>query len=197
MGRKTPRNPVRRERAHQKFSDGIMLLYDGECHLCGRKGADTIDHVVPVAWGGSDHPANLKPAHRSCNSSKGADRPPRKEWRFAAKWLPGHGGNVSGTVHVPFLPLVTWGPLIVLLLLGFAARWAAGEFRLPVLDEVGAALIVAPLLINMVSFVLWWFVCRSATKAAHAVPTIEADEWLRVELAKKAGSWSRGPANPG
>lgn len=42
------------------------------CNLCGRPGADTVDHVVPLALGGADHPGNWQPAHRSCNSSAGA-----------------------------------------------------------------------------------------------------------------------------
>lgn len=52
------------------------------CHLCG-EAIDpdlpsnhpmdlTIDHVVPRAAGGSDDLDNLRPAHRACNSAKGA-----------------------------------------------------------------------------------------------------------------------------
>lgn len=44
----------------------------GICHLCGKPGADTLDHVVALAedpnGGGLE---NWLPAHRSCNSSKG------------------------------------------------------------------------------------------------------------------------------
>jgi 5-methylcytosine-specific restriction endonuclease McrA len=47
-----------------------------DCHLCGeRLGlADEIDvdHVVPVAAGGTDDISNLRLAHASCNRSKGA-----------------------------------------------------------------------------------------------------------------------------
>jgi hypothetical protein len=52
------------------------------CHLCRRKVdralpyqhrmAGTRDHLVPVSDGGDDSPANLRLAHRSCNSSRGA-----------------------------------------------------------------------------------------------------------------------------
>ncbi len=39
------------------------------CALCGELGADTIDHTNSDS---TDHrPANLQPAHRSCNSRKG------------------------------------------------------------------------------------------------------------------------------
>lgn len=55
---------------------------DGLCHLCageirfedyGRYSATgwQIDHVVPKARGGSDHPRNLEPAHSLCNAYKG------------------------------------------------------------------------------------------------------------------------------
>ncbi len=42
------------------------------CHLCGRLGADTLDHIVPLAAGGANEPGNWAPAHRSCNASKGS-----------------------------------------------------------------------------------------------------------------------------
>jgi len=45
--------------------------YAGCCYMCGAA-ADTIDHVKPLAAGGSNWPSNLRPACRSCNSSKGA-----------------------------------------------------------------------------------------------------------------------------
>lgn len=43
------------------------------CALCGQPGADSMDHVLPrskypeLMW----EPANLQPAHGTCNSSKG------------------------------------------------------------------------------------------------------------------------------
>lgn len=40
------------------------------CHICGGLGADTRDHVIPLAQGGTNDPSNVKPAHRSCNSGK-------------------------------------------------------------------------------------------------------------------------------
>jgi 5-methylcytosine-specific restriction endonuclease McrA len=33
------------------------------------------DHVIPRAFGGSDHISNLAAAHRSCNGRKGATMP--------------------------------------------------------------------------------------------------------------------------
>lgn len=55
------------------------------CHLCGKAGADEVDHVVPHVLGGTDDESNLAPAHMRCNRSKGArtgneSRAPR--WAF-------------------------------------------------------------------------------------------------------------------
>lgn len=47
------------------------------CTYCGGH-ADTWDHLVPRALGGTDDRANLVPACRSCNSSKGDT--PLNEW---------------------------------------------------------------------------------------------------------------------
>lgn len=185
MGRKRPKNPVRRERKHQRYSDGIMELYDGKCDLCGKKGSDTIDHVVPVAWGGADHPSNLVPAHRSCNSSKGADRPDRKEWREPSKWLPGYGANVSGLVHVPMLPWIGPVVLIPLLVLGFALRWLGMDMRVPFVETVGAALIVVPLVVDAAVVAVWLVVCWWMTRQVRGKVTIQGDEWLKYELSRK------------
>jgi 5-methylcytosine-specific restriction endonuclease McrA len=50
------------------------------CYLCGKpftaEDPAVADHVKPRAFGGSDNPANLKAAHRSCNGRKGATLPP-------------------------------------------------------------------------------------------------------------------------
>jgi hypothetical protein len=66
---------------------GKLIPYIGQrdkwrCSICGRKvksqiynnqdrWSPTIDHVVPVAEGGTDDLANLKLAHMICNSKKG------------------------------------------------------------------------------------------------------------------------------
>lgn len=46
------------------------------CHICGggedpTKGPFQADHVVPLSKGGAHTRANLRPAHRRCNISKG------------------------------------------------------------------------------------------------------------------------------
>ena len=49
----------------------LILDADDTCHICHHPGADTVDHLVPIAAGGDPHdPDNLAPAHRICNSRK-------------------------------------------------------------------------------------------------------------------------------
>lgn len=51
------------------------ILSDGKhtiCALCGKPGANTADHIVPLMFGGDHSVDNLQPAHLSCNSRKGA-----------------------------------------------------------------------------------------------------------------------------
>lgn len=49
------------------------LEYHGNrCIYCGCDGKMTIEHLIPMARGGTNWPANLAPSCQSCNSSKGA-----------------------------------------------------------------------------------------------------------------------------
>ena len=61
-------------------ADQVVREYGSSCHICGeeidlslprtsRMGL-TIDHVIPLAKGGSDEMDNLKPAHWICNNRK-------------------------------------------------------------------------------------------------------------------------------
>nr|WP_295662232.1 HNH endonuclease signature motif containing protein [Polymorphobacter sp.] len=59
----------------------MRSIYDDEraktlaervCAYCGSVERLTLDHVIPRILGGSDDGANLVPACRSCNSSKGS-----------------------------------------------------------------------------------------------------------------------------
>lgn len=53
----------------------VIALHGPTCWLCGqaiRPGqAWDVDHVIPRSEGGSDALANLRPAHASCNRSRG------------------------------------------------------------------------------------------------------------------------------
>lgn len=49
----------------------VILAGNPPCHLCGRPGADSVDHIVPLQNGGAHNLDNLRPAHRSCNSRAG------------------------------------------------------------------------------------------------------------------------------
>jgi 5-methylcytosine-specific restriction endonuclease McrA len=44
-------------------------FFGGRCAYCAAE-ATTTDHVIPLAKGGTNWPANLRPACHSCNSSK-------------------------------------------------------------------------------------------------------------------------------
>ena len=51
----------------------LNLLNQGLCHYCGQKFAAkelTMDHVLPIARGGTSTPGNIVPACRECNRDK-------------------------------------------------------------------------------------------------------------------------------
>ena len=88
---------VKRDPSHARHRQAIMAEYKGVCHLCSGRFADSIDHLVPVKLGGSDNPENLRPAHTSCNSSKGARSFPEEALSNPRMWLEGHapGENID------------------------------------------------------------------------------------------------------
>lgn len=56
----------------------ILRAHDGKCRYCGAPGR-TMDHVVPISRGGRHEAANIVPACRPCNASKGNKM--LSEWR--------------------------------------------------------------------------------------------------------------------
>lgn len=68
----------------------FLMHRDGDrCALCGgRFGSGlallrTLDHIIPRARGGTDHPANLRLAHFLCNHRRGCPPPdPEAEERI-------------------------------------------------------------------------------------------------------------------
>jgi 5-methylcytosine-specific restriction endonuclease McrA len=74
------RQAARRRNAPGTFSDAdicrLFVFQEGECVYC-RRWLDKyhIDHVVPLARGGSNDPSNLQLLCRSCNSHKAARDP--------------------------------------------------------------------------------------------------------------------------
>ena len=49
----------------------IIARDGGICYLCGGFGANSVDHIVARANGGSEDDSNLRAAHVSCNAKKG------------------------------------------------------------------------------------------------------------------------------
>jgi 5-methylcytosine-specific restriction endonuclease McrA len=50
-----------------------VLARDGDtCWLCGKAGANSVDHLQPQSMGGGHDPANLRAAHRWCNAARKA-----------------------------------------------------------------------------------------------------------------------------
>lgn len=70
----------RRGSVTQRFGSGwtrisrrIIERDHGLCWICGQPGADTTDHIIPRANGGTNDEHNLAAAHKRCNSSRGAN----------------------------------------------------------------------------------------------------------------------------
>jgi 5-methylcytosine-specific restriction endonuclease McrA len=63
----------------------ILKRYLYACHYCGHKGADQVDHVVPLGEGGADDETNLAPIHAEpCHREKTAQEAQRARQRASA-----------------------------------------------------------------------------------------------------------------
>jgi hypothetical protein len=70
---KTPRRAISKRLRYE-----VLRRDNHTCRYCGGTAPDvalTVDHVTPVALGGSDDPSNLVAACRDCNSGKSATPP--------------------------------------------------------------------------------------------------------------------------
>lgn len=81
--------------AEQRRNRRIMRHHHGVCHWCEQPGADQIDHVTPLAEGGTDEDDNLRPIHSApCHVDKtNAER--ERGRRRARGELPPVGGGVA------------------------------------------------------------------------------------------------------
>jgi 5-methylcytosine-specific restriction endonuclease McrA len=73
------RLPMRKRPSGRKMPKGwaqtrrrVIARDSGTCYLCGKAGANSADHIIPHALGGSDEMVNLRAAHMACNERKGA-----------------------------------------------------------------------------------------------------------------------------
>lgn len=83
-----------RRRARKRQAEGtwtefdwlqILYAYGTICPCCGRDGLPlTVDHVVPLALGGTNWPDNLQPLCAECNQRKGD----RHSTRYAPRHAP-------------------------------------------------------------------------------------------------------------
>ena len=55
----------------KKQLDGRFNYHGNRCYYCGCEGKMTLDHRIPFSRGGTNWPANIVPACKSCNCSKG------------------------------------------------------------------------------------------------------------------------------
>lgn len=67
--------PKRTGRPWQRQKARIIRRDRGICHICGQPGADSADHIVPHAHGGTDRLDNLAAVHHDtpprCNRRRG------------------------------------------------------------------------------------------------------------------------------
>lgn len=82
----TRRNKVKLSgSAEQARAKRILEQHLYCCHVCGKVGADQVDHVTPLSEGGADDESNLAPIHaKPCHVEKTAAESARAKARNAA-----------------------------------------------------------------------------------------------------------------
>ena len=84
---------ARKSRGWQRMRRAMMET-NRVCWLCGREITDprdyTVDHVIPLALGGTNAPSNLRPAHGrknpDCPGNYGRQAGPAKIAATSRKW---------------------------------------------------------------------------------------------------------------
>jgi hypothetical protein len=80
MTTKERRRKIRCPNKRKSIRNQLVAMYGRSCWLCGRGIADgdviSIDHVRPLAKGGSNKIHNLRPAHDRCNRERGCNGVP-------------------------------------------------------------------------------------------------------------------------
>ncbi len=66
--------PAYRSKQYQANRRAILASHPA-CAICNLHGADTVDHITPISQGGTGALYNLRPAHGTCNSRRGASKP--------------------------------------------------------------------------------------------------------------------------
>lgn len=75
-------NPRTTTTAWRHLRTQILERDNYTCHICGRPGANEVDHLLPASRGGSDHPSNLAAIHQLCHRRKSSAE------GSAARWHP-------------------------------------------------------------------------------------------------------------
>lgn len=80
LGKRRAYDQRRRARKNKVISrpydfKAICTQYGNKCLRCDRNDIDlTVDHVIPISWGGPDTADNIQPLCLSCNAGKGNHR---------------------------------------------------------------------------------------------------------------------------
>ena len=69
--RHVPVLPCWAGRYAQAMTRLTLTTWGRVCHICGKPGATSADHLLPRSRCGTDAITNLRPAHRRCNSRRG------------------------------------------------------------------------------------------------------------------------------
>jgi 5-methylcytosine-specific restriction endonuclease McrA len=78
----------------------VLGVLGGLCVYCQHRAGDTLDHVTPLALGGTNEPHNLIPACHSCNSSKSDT--PLSTWQGGQHlWVGSFARDVAEAIACP------------------------------------------------------------------------------------------------